>query len=260
MGTPVNNSVARAFRLLEAFGAGEDELSGQELARRTGLAPATAHRFLLTLEQLGAVSRGPGGGFRLGMLLVDLAGRVARHKVLAAAAQAHVDALVAALRETVHVAVLEGEEVAYVAKGESDRSLQINTYVGKLLPAYCSGVGKVLLAGLDAAGLDRYFAAARLTPLTRHTITDRARLTRELKRVAARGHAVDDQETEEGLRCVAVPIIGRDGRVEAAISVAGPATRLDAAAMARARGLLASHAALIAATLHSGAALRPAAE
>ena len=124
MATPKNNSVLRAFAILRAFDEHAPEMTANEVAVKTGLNGATAHRFLLTLEDIGAVVRTPQGRFQLGMALADLGGRVSQYKVIADAAADHVATLVQELRETVHVAVLDGTWVVDVAMGSPARSLR----------------------------------------------------------------------------------------------------------------------------------------
>lgn len=226
MATPKNNSVLRAFAILRAFDERSPEMTAGEIAAKVGLNGATAHRFLLTLEDLGAVARTPQGRFQLGMALADLGGRVSRHKVIADAAADHVDALVRVLRETVHVAVLDGAWVVDVAKAEPARSLRIDAQLGRRLHAYCTAFGKVLLSGLDDRAMGAYLAAVPLERKTATTITDADALGREIAEVRRRGFAIDDEETEEGLYAISVPIVDTAGTIRAALAVSGPTARL----------------------------------
>ncbi len=226
MATPKNNSVLRAFAILRAFDEHAPEMTASEIAAKTGLNGATTHRFLLTLEDLGAVVRAPQGRFQLGMALADLGGRVSQYKVIADAAAVHVAKLVQVLRETVHVAVLDGIWVVDVAMAEPARSLRIDAHLGRRLPAYCRAFGKVLLAGLDDATLAAYLDAVPLERKTATTITDAAALRNDLAEVGRRGYALDDEETEEGLYAISVPIVDTAGRVRAALAASGPTARL----------------------------------
>lgn len=227
MATQRNNSVIRAFEILCCFTLEQNELSAADIAGYTGMHVSTVHRFLLTLETLGAVVRTQNGRFQLGMLLADLGGRVFQHRVLSDTVQPFVDELVFLFRETVHVAVLEKGMATYIAKGESPRSLQIDTRVGKNLHAYCSGVGKVLLGRCTPQELQHYFSTTHFEALTSKTITDIHSFRQEIQKVREQGYAIDDEENEEGLRCVAVPIFNEMGEIQASISVSGPITRLD---------------------------------
>ena len=226
MATPKNNSVLRAFAILRAFDERSPEMTASEIAARTGLNGATAHRFLLTLEDLGAVVRTPQGRFQLGMALADLGGRVSQYKVIADAAADHVNALVQVLRETVHVAVLDGTWVIDVVMAEPARSLRIDAHLGRRLHAYCTAFGKVLLSGLDDAALRAYLDAVPLERKTATTITEASVLRSEIAEVRRTGFAIDDEETEEGLYAISVPIVDPEGKVRAALAVSGPAARL----------------------------------
>ena len=228
MGTPRNNSVYRAFDILCCFDERYPTMSVAEVAERTGISQATVHRFLLTLEEVGAVARNKDGSYQLGMLINDLGGRILQTNVLANITQPYVNPLAEQYGETIHVAILTGDLVSYIGKGESMRSLKIDTYVGKQLPAYCSGVGKVLLAGLSNKALEGYLQRTRFKKLTDKTITSPEALYLEIDKTRQQGFGVDDEETEEGLRCIAVPIYDFSKQyIKASISISGPTTRLN---------------------------------
>jgi len=226
MATPKNNSVLRAFAILRAFDEHSPEMTANEIAAKTGLNGATTHRFLLTLEDVGAVVRTQQGRFQLGMALADLGGRVSQYKVIADAAADHVKALVQVLRETVHVAVLDGTWVIDVVKAEPARSLRIDAHLGRRLHAYCTAFGKVLLGGLDDDALRAYLDTVPLERKTATTITEASLLRKEIAEVRRTGFAIDDQETEDGLYAISVPIVDPEGTVRAALAVSGPAPRL----------------------------------
>ena len=227
MGTQINNSVVKVFEILKTFNKTEYKWSALEISKKTGMHIATVHRFLLTLETLGVVVRAPDGKFQLGLVLLDLGNRVSLYKVLADTVAPFVDDLVQIFRETVHVAVLEQGQVVYVYKGESPRSLKISTYIGKILPAYNTGVGKVLLAGCTDAVIKEYIRNTKLVPVTKKTITSPDKLLSELIQIKSQGYSIDSEENEEGLSCVAVPIKNESGETLAAISVSGPTSRIN---------------------------------
>lgn len=227
MGTPRNNSVYRAFDILCGFDERHPVMSVAEIAKRTEISPATVHRFLLTLEEVGAVARNKDGNYQLGMLIADLGGRILQSHVLTNIVQPYIDPLVEKFSETVHVAVLTSNLVTYIGKGESTRSLKIATYIGKQLPAYCSGVGKVLLSGLSEELLEEYLQKINFRQLTPKTITTAETLRLEIKKIKRQGYGIDDEEAEEGLRCIAVPIYDFSKRIMASVSISGPTTRLN---------------------------------
>lgn len=249
MATPVNGSVLKAFRILNAFTFAGEKLTLSQLAQRLDMNIATTHRFLITLLSVGAVARTPDGAFELGLLLADLGGRVSVTDAMHSIAQPHVESLAQRFGETIHAAIPDNGMVCYVAKGEGSRSLTIITHIGKRLPAYCTGLGKALLSALDGEALRLCIEAQNFQRYTDKTIVDAEALHRELRRTRRRGYALDNEEVETGLRCVAVPIVDHAGRVRAAISLSAPTTRLDRNTIREVAAALRDHAGQIASTL-----------
>ncbi|MDM9654024.1 IclR family transcriptional regulator [Pseudomonas wenzhouensis] len=227
MATPFNYSVIKAFRILTAFKFSGEKLTLSQLSRRLDMNIATAHRFLLTLESVGAIAKTTDGAFELGLLLADLGGRVSIIEVMHSAFEPHVRALAESFGETIHGAILDDGTVCYVAKGEGHRSLTITTHIGKRLPAYCTGLGKALLSMLEPEELEHCMALQSFERYTHKTTIGRAELMREIELTQSRGFAIDDEQVELGLRCVAVPICCPSIRVKSAISLSAPTTRLD---------------------------------
>jgi len=227
MATPKNQSIVKAFALLRSFHSPNECLTSAELSRRAQLPEASGYRLIQTLEGIGAVVRGSKGRYRPGMLLVSLSHNVAVSELLPQASQAILLDLAARLSLTVHMGVLENNMVTYIAKvGECTR-LSVQTKVGAQLEAYCSGLGKVLLASLPDRDVDSFLEGGDLVPLTSHTITDRMAFRQEISRIRHCGYAVDDGEVSEDLRCIAVPVCDVSGHTVAAISVSDVAVRLD---------------------------------
>lgn len=224
MATPRIQSVDRAFSLLSrlAFNGGCQSLPS--MAAECGLSVATAHRLLATLETLGVIVHTGPGEYRIGMGLVELARGAAPDKLLAAAAEPALRRIIQTLGHTAHVGMLDDDYmVTYIAK-MARKSHRMPTRIGSQLEAYCSGLGKVLLSALPRQQRSDYIAEGPFVPLTRNTITEAAQLDRELELVRQQGYAVDDCEIFDDLRCVAVPIAGRDGSVVAALSTSAPAS------------------------------------
>lgn len=217
MATPKNQSVIKAFKLLGAFRQPDEWLTSVELSRRVNLPAASGYRLIQTLEELGAIVRGPRGRYRPGMLLVSLSHNVATGEILRDLSQPILSDLAKCLDVTVHVGVLEGGMVTYIAKLGSAHSA-VHTRVGAQLEAYTTGLGKVLLAALPEDALEAIIHDGDLVPLTPFTITNRALLRSELSKVRQQGYALDNQESSLNLRCVAVPVKDADGTVIAAIS------------------------------------------
>jgi len=222
-------ALVRALDILELV-AREEALGLSEVSRRLGIARSTAHGLLGTMEQRGYLQRQPNGHFRLGMAILSLAHHVIVDLDLRAVARPAMVQLAESARETVHLGVLDPEdfEVVYIEKVESPMPITLASWLGKKNPAYCTGVGKAILAWLPDSDIQRFLKRGgwqRFTPFTRAT---RKALEEELRQVQRRGYSLDQEEHHLGVHCVGAPIFDRYGRVVAALSVAGPAERIPA--------------------------------
>lgn len=235
MSTPAILSVVKAFKVLSAFDGRRTVLTTADIAKHAGMNSKTVHRFLMTLENVGAVSRVNRGQFSLGMTLADLGSQVSVHRVLADAVMQHLDPLAELLNESVQVAVLDGQNIVSVAHIPSRHSLSIGIRIGKRWPAYCTAVGKMLLADMADAELDRYIQNINFEPRTTNTITSAKQFTKHLMQVRDQRYAINDQESERGMRGIAVPIRNTKNATIAAISVSGPVSRLRMSSLMRAK-------------------------
>lgn len=217
-------SLERGLAVIRAFGPDRPSLTLSEVAALTGLTRAAARRFLLTLTELGYV-HSDGRFFSLRPRVLELGYAYLSTLGLNEVAAPHMEELVAALKESSSIAVLDGDDIAYVVRVPTQRIMTVAIAVGTRFPAYATSMGRVLLAGLPAADLDDYLDRVRLQALTRRTVVDRQALRSELEAVAAQGFALVDQELEEGLRSVAVPIHDSSGRVVAALNMSAHASR-----------------------------------
>ena len=224
--TPKNYSVMKAFALLKAFHAPDEWLTSSELSRRANLPDASGYRLIQTLEEIGAVVRGPRGRYRPGMLLLSLSHKVTKGELLRDASHKLMSELARSLKLTTHLAVLEQGMVTYIAKVTAPGAFSVNTRVGAQLEPYCSGLGKVLLAALPDEELESFILDGELVPLTPYTITTAAALRSEIKRVREQGHALDDREHHANMRCIAVPVLDSEGRTVAALSASDEAARM----------------------------------
>lgn len=259
MATPEIKSVGKAFALLECLAADDTCVSLPSMAKRCGLSVATAHRLLATLESVGAVVHTGPGEYSIGLRLLEIARRSSFETLLASATTPILNRITRATGSTAHVAVLDQEcMVTYVARS-ANRATRIPTSPGIKLEAYCSGLGKVLLADLPACERDTYLSEGPFPPLTPHTICEPEALGRELAAVHDRRFAVDDCEMFDNLRCVAVPILNPDGRVVAALSASHNSCDLPGARVGELAAELAGHAATISAKLFPRGARRGAA-
>jgi 2-aminomuconate deaminase len=213
--------------ILRALASGGQDMTATELARAVGGNLATIHRFLVTLEGEGAVARGRDGGFHLGPALANLGGRVEGDVLLVNSAQHHLEALAEEFREAVHCVVLSGSQAINAAVAKPDRSLLIAHPVGEPFPLHCTSAGKLFLAEMSESRRTAFLATATLDRFTPATLTDPSALGQELKQVHEQGYAIDNEEWEEGLRSLAVPLHNARGQVVAAIEISAPISRFD---------------------------------
>lgn len=225
-------SLARGLSVLRAFASAPAALSITEAARYTGMSRAAARRCLHTLTVLGYVSGG-NGGYRLAPRVLSLGHAYLESAPVARAAQPVLESVAERLHESCSMSVLDGDDIVYVARAAARRIVSVGLSVGSRLPAWCTAMGRVLLA--HAPDSERRASLARLKPVRRtpHTIVDRARLEAVIEAVATAGYAYVDQELEVGLRALAVPV-RRPGRaVVAAMNVVADAGRVDGETMVR---------------------------
>jgi IclR family pca regulon transcriptional regulator len=220
-------SLARGLTVIRAFDAASPELTLSDVARKTGLTRAAARRFLLTFADLGYV-RTDGRLFALSPRVLELGYAYLSSLTLPEVAEPHLERLVAEVHESASISVLDGGDVVYVARVPTAQIMRVTISIGTRFPAYATSMGRVLLAGLPDDRLDEHLAHMRLREFTPQTITSVAGLRDELKRVHAQGWALNDQELEEGLRSIAVPIHDHAGRIIAAVNVAAAAGRTTA--------------------------------
>jgi IclR family KDG regulon transcriptional repressor len=218
--------VQNAIRMLHLLGE-QGTMGVTQIASRLDLSKSSVHDILCTLLSDGLVEKDTERSvYRLGIRLFEL-GNLARASLeLRRLALPHLKALNEALDETVHLTVVDEDEVLYVECYESSKRLRTYSVIGVRAPLFCTAVGKAILAFQQAEQIERVIREQGLRRFTAQTITDAARLKKELRAIAARGYAVDNMEHEEGVRCVGAPIRDHDGRVFASISVSGPSQRM----------------------------------
>ncbi len=217
-------SLDRGLAVIRAFDADHPELTLSDVARQTGLTRAAARRFLRTLVEIGYM-RIEGGKFALRPKILELGYAYLSSLSLPELALPHMEQLVERVHESSSMCVLDGDEIVYVARVPTKRIMAVVIAVGTRFPAYATSMGRVLLAGHSDDWLDGWLSSAKLQRLTPHTTTDSKELRAELVRIRERGWALVDQELEEGLRSVAVPIRDASDRVVAAVNVAVNASR-----------------------------------
>jgi IclR family transcriptional regulator, pca regulon regulatory protein len=223
-------SFARGLAVLRSFGASAPAQTLSEAAERAGLTRAGARRILLTLQQLGYVDC-DGRLFRLTPKVLELGFAYLSSLPLWHLAQPPMEELVREIGESCSAAVLEGNDIVYVLRVPAGKIMAINLGVGSRLPAHCTSMGRVLLAGLDDVTLRHRLATLPITAHTSRTLTDRTAVFDEIRKVRAQGHALVDSELEEGLVSMAAPIVNRSGQVVAAINISGQIARTPVAQM-----------------------------
>lgn len=205
--------------MLTAFGAGRAELTLSKAAEATGLARATARRALITLEHLGYVAS-EGRTFRLTPRVLALGYPPLSRTTLPRIAAPHLATLAARVHDSASLAVLAGDDIQYTARVATTRVMSVNITIGTRLPGYATAMGRVMLAGLPPAERYARLVRAEPRPLTPRTVTSPDELAALLDRVADQGYALVDEELEEGLRSIAVPVRSGTGEVVAAVNVA----------------------------------------
>jgi DNA-binding IclR family transcriptional regulator len=221
------SSVKKALELLDHFTAERPELSLAEISREVDAHKSSVFRVLTTLEAGGFVEKDPlSGKYRLGLKILDLAGRVWGRNDIRQIASPYMEQLARETGEVIHLAVLDGSDIVYLEKKGHGQVLTVATRVGGRNPAYASSMGKILLADLSPRELKATLGRGKLKRLTPNTITEMPRLMEELSRIREQGFALDNEETFVGIRCVGAPIRDSAGKVIAAVSVTVPAQRM----------------------------------
>ncbi|GGN41666.1 IclR family pca regulon transcriptional regulator [Actinoplanes campanulatus] len=217
-------SLERGLAVIRAFDSRNPELTLSDVARACGLTRAAARRFLLTLTDLGYV-RTDGRLFSLAPRILELGYSYLSSLSLPEVAEPHLERLVAEVRESSSMSVLDGDDIVYVARVPTSRIMRVAINVGTRFPAYATSMGRVMLAALPEPELDAYLARATMERLTDRTICTPDALRAELRQVHLQGHSIVDQELEEGLRAIAAPIRDRTGAATGAVNISVHAAR-----------------------------------
>lgn len=228
-------SLARGLAVIGGFSRQGRAATIAQLSHRTGIPRAAVRRCLYTLAQLGYVSSGDGRNFELRPKILGLGYSYLSSAPLTRSAQPVLDRLSATVHESCSLAVLDSDEALYVARAQtSTRIMSVDLGVGTRLAAYCSSLGRVLLAALPAAELDAYLRRVKLVQFTSRTVATPDKLREVLEVVRRRGYAIVDQELEIGLRSMAVPVRDQSGKVAAAMNVSVQAARVNLKEMEKA--------------------------
>ena len=214
-------SLARGLKGLDIMAETSDGIGVTELADQLEVNRATASRLVHTLLSYGFVEQAPDGRrYQLGPVLVQLSRSVINRMPLRETAKPYLHKLVRVTGECAHLAIYAQGQALYIDQVESDSSLRVNAEVGQMAPLYCTALGKVLLAFGD------YSLPANLEMRTAATIITQKELALELKKVRQQGFAIDDEEYDEGVRCIAVPVFDFRNKIVGAVGISGPAARV----------------------------------
>jgi len=223
-------SLARGLEVIETFEGHMEGQSVADVARQTGLSRAAVRRLLITLESLG-YAECTGRVYRLKTRVLKLGFSYLSSTSLPTIAQPILEQVTETVHESSSLSVLDGDQIVYLARSSSKRVMSVDLSVGSRLPAYCTSMGRVLLAALPDAELDASLDRAPITALTPKTVTDKTLLRDIIARVRTEGFALTDEELELGLRSIAVPVRTRQNRVVAAMNIGVHAARVSAAEM-----------------------------
>lgn len=219
-------SLHKVIDIIE-FVAASGRAGIKEISDHTGFPPPTAHRIVATLVGRHYLEQDPATkGYTLSLKFLELGSLVQNRFDLARIARPHLELLVAETRESASLVIRDGDEAVYLDHVQDDHMLQLFTRVGARVPLYATGSGKVLLAEMSDGDFSAYLKRVPLARHTERTLTTEDGLRSELAQTRKCGYAVDNEEMEAGIRCVAAPVYHHNGSVAAVISVSGAAIRI----------------------------------
>lgn len=219
-------SIDRAVMVLKCFSEKSRELKLSDVANELGLNKSTVHGIITTLKYHGLIDQNEENQkYRLGLYLLELGNIISNSLDIRKIAAPIINDICSKIEETVHLGTLDNMEVVYIDKQESNQSMRIFTTIGTRNPAYCTGIGKSMLAYVEPELLIKSLPE-KLEKITPNTITEKAELLNELNFIRENGYALDNEENIEGLTCIASPIFDHTGCAKYAISVSGPTIRM----------------------------------
>jgi IclR family pca regulon transcriptional regulator len=219
-------SLARGLAVIQAFSQRRHHLTISQVSTSTGLSRAAVRRCLYTLTKLGFAGSDDNRHFFLRARILALGHSYISSMPLATAAQPVLEHVSHLLHESCSIAALDGLEIVYIARANVTRIMSIDLGVGSRLPAFCTSMGRAILANLPPGELESYMSRAQFKRFTERTIVNPAKLTQALRQVRRDGYSIIDQELEHGLRSMAVPIQNASGKVVAALNIGAHAQRV----------------------------------
>ncbi len=225
--TKTIGSVIKAVEVLEELAKSEDGLGVTEISNRLNYGVSATYHLLNTLKQCNIIEQDKKTKkYRIGFELFRICGMAKRQNALASLAQPYLDKLREMVGETSNLVVLDGNEVIYIAQSESTKLLKLFTQLGAKVPFYCTGGGKAILSYQPKKVQDLVLNNTNFIKFTGNTLSDINELVRELDIIRQQGYAMDNEEREEGVTCIAAPVFDCYGEAIASISISGPTYRL----------------------------------
>jgi len=219
-------SLARGLAVIQAFSTQTRQMTISQLSVKTGLSRAAVRRCLYTLSKLGFAGAEDGQRYSLRPKMLTLSHTYTASNNLSSAAQPILERMSSQLRESFSVATLDGDDIVYIARTTVNRMMSVDLHIGSRLPAYCTSMGRVLIAFQPPEDVERYLTRVILTPHTPRTVNTKEKLRMLLRNVRRNGYAVCDQEYEVGLRSLAVPVFSPTGKIVATVNLSGNAPRM----------------------------------
>jgi IclR family pca regulon transcriptional regulator len=219
-------SLARGLEVMRGFSREKRQMSIAQLSQKTGIPRASVRRCLYTLAQLGYVASPDGRSYSLQPKVLGLGHAYLSSTPMVVAAQPFLDRVSEAVNESCSLAVLDGEDILYLARSVTSRIISVTLNVGSRLPAHCTSIGYLLLANLPPRELDQWLAKAELRPFTERTVTAKEKLREQLAQVREADYAIADRLMEIAVRSIAVPVRSTAGTVVAGINVIVEAGRV----------------------------------
>ena len=227
---PIVQSVERTFQIMETLAESPKGLGLLEVSKGVGLHKSTTHRLLSCLIQMGyATQDSMTGAYKLTFKLFELSSRLVEGTDLLSACKPHLDRLSALSEEAVHLVIPSDTNIVYIYKVDAANksAVRMSSRVGLSIPMYCTGCGKAILAWLSQAEVAQVWKRSSIRTLTPHTIVQLEELETQLSEIRQQGFAVDNEENEMGVRCLAVPILDFNRRPVGAFSISAPVSRMD---------------------------------
>jgi Transcriptional regulator len=220
------SGVVRAITILEKL-SDVDSINLESLSRSTGIPKATLIRFLQSLMNLGYVSRDDSDRYSLTLKMFATGSKALKHTDLIQIVRPYAKTLCNDFGETVHMGIKDGEHAIYVLKEESSYTLRMYSRIGKVIPLYCTAIGKVFLSEMSEEEVDEYISTHPLKPFTPNSLRTGEALKQEIALIKERGWSIDNEEHEENVICLALPIYNYEGEAVAALSVSWPIFRFE---------------------------------